>query len=237
LATLIRYENGLIDWNSISRANQYINETVVDNTKKASQKAKKLLLENLDDEQKADYEKNSSFTVKTDKDSYKLTATETLRLSDKNRFCAVINGIPVEDQLLVKKLYLENCPDEFFKVANNLTKVSNGNPECHYGDYRYYFDRNIDRYKAQFQYLGFDTNDITLHCGHNNGYSDDYYIRVTYRGHSFQKTLSHGHNYYSNVDEILRLTIERMAEEFSREIIKNFNKRREPVYNFRDRGW
>jgi hypothetical protein len=218
LATVDQYTT-TIDW-----ANQRINEMIGHGTK-ASRKAQKLLLENLNDEQRKEYQETKSFTVKTDKDEYKLSATETLRLSDKNRFCAVVNGIPVEDQLLAKKLYLENCPDEFFKVANNL---SNDLPQYHYGDYRYYFDRNIDRYKAQFQYLGFDTNDITLQCDHNNVYYDDYYIRVTYRGHSVQKTLLHGHNYYSNVDEILRLTIEQMAEEFSREIIKNFNKRREP---------
>lgn len=84
-------------------------------------KSRKLLLENLTLEQRGEFERDGTFKVDVDGETYELRPDITERLSDKARFCAVVPGLPVYDQMLARKLHLERDPESFFKVANNLT--------------------------------------------------------------------------------------------------------------------
>lgn len=83
-------------------------------------KAQQLLLENLTPTQANEYYARRSFHVEVRGLQYRLEPGITVREKDGARFCAVGEGLPPGDQLLARKLLLENSPDEFFRVANRL---------------------------------------------------------------------------------------------------------------------
>src|SRR3990167_11414180 len=81
-------------------------------------KSRALLVANLTPEQRHEFEAKESFTVKVKDEAYEVRPDITERLGDHARFCAVIPGLPVYDQMLARKLYLERDPEAFFKAAN-----------------------------------------------------------------------------------------------------------------------
>lgn len=86
-------------------------------------KAKKFFLSALSSDQKKEYLASSFFHVKGKNDRiYRIEHDVVVRESDGARFCAILPDTPLYDQLLAKKLYLENNSEEFFKVANWLNQ-------------------------------------------------------------------------------------------------------------------
>lgn len=83
-------------------------------------KSHALLMANLTPEQRREFEAAEAFRVKIKDETYELRPDITERLSDHARFCAIIPGLPVYDQMLARKLYLEHDPEAFFRAANHF---------------------------------------------------------------------------------------------------------------------
>lgn len=88
---------------------------------KAKQKARELLIRNLDAGQEKSFKKDGSFRV-TAKDS-KVYTIKTARsfnvvAEDGTKYCGQLADTPIEDQMLAQKLLLEHEPEKFFKNAN-----------------------------------------------------------------------------------------------------------------------
>lgn len=89
--------------------------------KKAKEKARQLLLRNLDAGQEKSFKKDGEFRV-TAKDG-KVYTIKTARsfnvvAEDGTKYCGQLRDTPVEDQMLAQKLLLQSDPDKFFKNAN-----------------------------------------------------------------------------------------------------------------------
>ena len=83
-------------------------------------KSRALLNANLTPEQRRELSIKDCFTVEAKGEIYEVRADITERLRDHARFCAVIPGLPVYDQMLARKLYLEHDPEGFFKAATTF---------------------------------------------------------------------------------------------------------------------
>lgn len=88
---------------------------------KAKQKARELLLRNLDDGQAKSFKKDGEFRV-TAKDgkTYTIKTARSFNVfgPDGAKYCGQLVDTPIEDQMLAQKLLLEHDPDKFFKNAN-----------------------------------------------------------------------------------------------------------------------
>ncbi len=88
---------------------------------KAKEKARQLLLRNLDAGQEKSFKKEGSFRV-TAKDGkvYTISTARSfnVKAEDGTKYCGQLQDTPVEDQMLAQKLLLEHEPEKFFKNAN-----------------------------------------------------------------------------------------------------------------------
>lgn len=88
---------------------------------KAKQKARKLLIRNLDAGQEKSFKKDGEFRV-TAKDGkvYTIKTARSFNVvgPDGTKYCGQLRDTPVEDQMLAQKLLLEHEPEKFFKNAN-----------------------------------------------------------------------------------------------------------------------
>jgi hypothetical protein len=95
---------------------------------KATEKARQLLLRNLDAGQESSFKKDKTFRV-TAKDgkAYTISHARSFNVTapDGTRYCGQLNDTPIEDQMLAQKLLLEHEPDKFFKNAN-VSPAPNG---------------------------------------------------------------------------------------------------------------
>lgn len=90
-------------------------------TPHAVSKAKKLLVDQLNEEQKADFEKFKKFDVKAaDGRIYTISHDRSFNVKgpDGVKYCGQLEDAPIEDQMLAQKLLLEHDPNKFFKNAN-----------------------------------------------------------------------------------------------------------------------
>lgn len=88
---------------------------------KAKQKARELLLRNLDDGQEKSFKKNGEFRVTAqDGNVYTIKTARSFNVvgPDGAKYCGQLVDTPIEDQMLAQKLLLEHEPDKFFKNAN-----------------------------------------------------------------------------------------------------------------------
>lgn len=89
--------------------------------KEASDKARALLLKNLDAEQKATFLDKNEFSVRAkDGNVYRITKKLSFNVHgpDGRKYCGQLVNTPVEDQMLAQKVLLENDPQKFFDNAN-----------------------------------------------------------------------------------------------------------------------
>lgn len=88
---------------------------------KAKQKARELLIRNLDAAQEKSFKKDGEFRV-TAKDgkAYTIKTASSFNVvgPDGAKYCGQLKDTPVEDQMLAQKLLLEHEPEKFFKNAN-----------------------------------------------------------------------------------------------------------------------
>lgn len=88
---------------------------------KAKQKARELLIRNLDAGQEKSFKKDGEFRV-TAKDgkAYTIKTARSFNVvgSDGAKYCGQLKDTPIEDQMLAQKLLLEHEPEKFFKNAN-----------------------------------------------------------------------------------------------------------------------
>jgi hypothetical protein len=88
---------------------------------KAKEKARQLLMRNLDEGQLKSFKKDGSFRV-TAKDGkvYTISTARSfnVKAEDGTRYCGQLADTPVEDQMLAQKLLLQHDPEKFFKNAN-----------------------------------------------------------------------------------------------------------------------
>lgn len=88
---------------------------------KATEKARQILMRNLDDGQQKSFKKDQEFRV-TGKDGkvYRITHARSFNVigPDGAKYCGQLRDCPIEDQMLAQKLLLEHEPDKFFKNAN-----------------------------------------------------------------------------------------------------------------------
>lgn len=94
----------------------------------ASQKARELLLDHCNTQQRADYKKNEWFIVKGKKNVYRIRKASQINVDvlDKKgdvkyRLCTVPDknhsGLPIEDQLLAQKTLIELNEQQFLDIA------------------------------------------------------------------------------------------------------------------------
>ena len=88
---------------------------------KAKQKARELLIRNLDAGQEESFKKDGEFRV-TAKDGkvYTIKTARSFNVvgPDGTKYCGQLTDAPVEDQMLAQKLLLQSDPQAFFKNAN-----------------------------------------------------------------------------------------------------------------------
>lgn len=88
---------------------------------KAKEKARQLLMRNLDDGQLKSFKKDGTFRV-TAKDgkTYTISTARSfnVKAEDGTRYCGQLADTPIEDQMLAQKLLLQSEPEKFFKNAN-----------------------------------------------------------------------------------------------------------------------
>jgi hypothetical protein len=88
---------------------------------KAKQKARELLIRNLDAGQEKSFKKDGEFRV-TAKDgkAYTIKTARSFNVigPDGAKYCGQLRDTPIEDQMLAQKLLLEHEPEKFFKNAN-----------------------------------------------------------------------------------------------------------------------
>jgi hypothetical protein len=88
---------------------------------KAKEKARQLLMRNLDDGQQKSFKKDGSFRV-TAKDGkvYTISTARSfnVKAEDGTKYCGQLADTPIEDQMLAQKLLLQHDPEKFFKKAN-----------------------------------------------------------------------------------------------------------------------
>ena len=88
---------------------------------KAKEKARQLLMRNLDDGQLKSFKKDGSFRVTAqDGKAYTIKTARSFNVvaDDGTKYCGQTVDTPVEDQMLAQKLLLQHDPDKFFKNAN-----------------------------------------------------------------------------------------------------------------------
>lgn len=88
---------------------------------KAKQKARDLLIRNLDSGQEKSFKKDGEFRVTgKDKKVYTIKTARSFNViaEDGTKYCGQLADTPVEDQMLAQKLLLEHEPEKFFKNAN-----------------------------------------------------------------------------------------------------------------------
>lgn len=88
---------------------------------KAKEKARQLLMRNLDDGQLKSFKKDGTFRV-TAKDgkAYTIKTARSFNVvaEDGTKYCGQLRDAPIEDQMLAQKLLLQSDPEKFFKNAN-----------------------------------------------------------------------------------------------------------------------
>lgn len=88
---------------------------------KAKEKARQLLMRNLDDGQLKSFKKDGWFKV-TAKDgkAYTISTARSfnVKAEDGTKYCGQLADTPIEDQMLAQKLLLQHEPEKFFKNAN-----------------------------------------------------------------------------------------------------------------------
>lgn len=88
---------------------------------KAKQKARELLLRNLDAGQEKSFKKDGSFRVTAqDGKVYTIKTARSFNVvaEDGTKYCGQLTDTPIEDQMLAQKLLLQHDPEKFFKNAN-----------------------------------------------------------------------------------------------------------------------
>jgi len=111
-------------WNNAAFA-QYLSASIeeTEEQKAAKVKARTLLLDQLDETQRASFEKSESFDcIGKDGKAYKIEKRRSFNVTgpDGAKYCGQTPDAPLEDQMLAQKLLLEHCPDKFFKSSNKL---------------------------------------------------------------------------------------------------------------------
>lgn len=113
---------------------------ILEQGQKARKRAKKLLVENLNEKQRRTLEKHGWFEVKVGdrrfrihNDRYQHNVFELDGAGAKLReFCAhTSHACPQEDHVLAQKLMLEGCPEEFFAIANQWDLSQGGRVLVH----------------------------------------------------------------------------------------------------------
>jgi hypothetical protein len=94
----------------------------------AQLRARELLREHLDEEQRAEYDRRRSFVVETVRGRrYRIKSTSSYNVhgeADGIDYCvqlrsdATARGVPLEDQMLAQKLLLELDEPRFLRIAN-----------------------------------------------------------------------------------------------------------------------
>lgn len=88
---------------------------------KAVKKARDLLRDQLNDEQRAQFDATEQFQViGKDRKTYTIKKARSFNVTgpDGVRYCGQTVDTPLEDQMLAQKLLLENDPEKFFKNCN-----------------------------------------------------------------------------------------------------------------------
>ena len=94
---------------------------------KAKEKARQLLMRNLDEGQLKSFKKDGWFYVTgADGLRYKVSTARSFNVEapDGTAYCGQLTDTPVEDQMLAQKLLLQDNPQEFMKKSNKRPPIS-----------------------------------------------------------------------------------------------------------------
>lgn len=107
------------------RRQALLQEEAAASAERAKARARELLLSNLTDEQRVDFEKHKGFWVRSQHGyMYWVTPSTAVRMDEEGRalqrYCihAVDGQVPADDNALMRKLLLECNEDEFIRTAN-----------------------------------------------------------------------------------------------------------------------
>lgn len=127
--------DGIYDWATFNGAEiketeeqKQAREKRAEEKRLASQKARELLLDHCNKQQRADYKKNEWFIVKGKKNVYRIRKASQINVDvlDKKgdvkyKLCTVPDknnsGLPIEDQLLAQKTLIELNEQQFLDIA------------------------------------------------------------------------------------------------------------------------
>lgn len=100
-----------------------LRQLVDDSRSRALLKSRKLLCENLSPEQLKEFEASETFTVVAKGTSTRylirpIRSFNVTEVDNERAYCGTFPDVPIYDQMLAQKLYIENDPDTFFSQAN-----------------------------------------------------------------------------------------------------------------------
>jgi len=116
-ADVVRIDT-LFGWAMLAPMGTFISENP-----EAKAKAEKLLLDQLDKAQRAEYKESQQFHVKScNGKMYKITRKRSFNVTGPKGecYCGQTPDTPIEDQMLAQKLLLEHDPERLFKNSNKL---------------------------------------------------------------------------------------------------------------------
>lgn len=117
----------LFSWAMLAPMGTFISEN-----SEAKAKAEKLLLDQLDEKQRAEYKASQQFHVKScNGKTYKITRQRSFNVTGPQGecYCGQTPDTPIEDQMLAQKLLLEHDPERLFKNSNKLAATGAYQPQ------------------------------------------------------------------------------------------------------------
>lgn len=190
-------------------------------------KSRALLIENLTEDQRKQFAATESFTVVVNNEEYELKKDITIRKRDGARLCAVVpDNLPAYDQMLARKLALENDPESFFTVANNLSAAP----------YRRFSERRIDgltrifldRARDLFRSVGFNVDGLRISIHQVPEFYGQLRFDVTYFDLRVSRIMDIEHLSFQNANITLDSYLQEALADLSRRAISGYYPRRLP---------
>lgn len=176
-------------------------------------KSKNLLIENLTEPQRAEFLRDGEFTVDSNGEKYTLKENITVK-ADGTRLCAIAPGLPTYDQMLARKLALENAPELFHSVAIRVRGTPGLGQTANL--------RNqvmIDFIRAVFEHRGFRADRVQVNVDRDAQSEYRIVITVRYGHHGASTRVDEGHLAYGNYADAIRPAVEDMAHGLQHQIL------------------
>jgi len=182
------------------------------------EKSYAMLMENLNDGQRGSFIKYEHFDIISQAERYRLSKDITTRLRDGTKYCVIFPGLPLYDQILARKLFLECNPEEFFRVANVFSPPGANYPNLiqPYRSTGWYMrnGNNTRAYSAGRHCLSLIVRQLGLHLSHFElsvvpvDFARQYEFKLKYRDDVQVFQVDARHDYTTGFENIIAQQIE-----------------------------